>query len=247
MSQCNVVFLGHTGLGDAFVQKGIVRKLAGAARQVEVVAYRKYLQSMEDVYADIPNCKFLLINQVEDISPAYGGKDTLLKARLAAGDTVVALGWHSGIRNWDQADPSWANCLYRQVGLEPRLMYDLFGSVRTDSQRNAGLHRAAVAAVGERYAVIHDDPSREMAISRERIATSLPLIHVDDPRIYSSRITDYFDLLSSAQEMHFIDSAMAHFANFCIKPPAERQQKRLVYRVSNRVTVDSLFPSFRVI
>ncbi len=187
MRNDNVVFLGHTGLGDAFVQKGIVRQLAGMCRQIEIVAYNKYLQSLQDIYADVPNHKFLLINHVEDISPAYGGSDSVLKQRLAAGDVVVALGWHSAIPNWDKADPSWANCLYKMVGLDPRLMYTHFGSIHLDRDNNARLFNAAVSAVGPRYAVIHDDPKREFLVPRERLDPEIPWIHVDDPRIFSFR------------------------------------------------------------
>ena len=224
----------HMGLGDAFVQKGLVSVIAGMAEEVVLVSKRRYEQSLLSIYDDIDNLSLLFVDDDADISPAFGADGKMWLALEKQGFAMIPLGYHTGNDDWLKTDTIWSRCLYKQLGMQPSSMYSKFGKVVVDKDRSEKMLETVVSRVGPNYVVIHDDPSRDMKIDDSWIDSTLPKIHVDDPEIRSDVLTDYLALIENASEFHGIDSSFALMGDVCLSP--WKGPKRVVHTTPGRPT-----------
>lgn len=226
-----IAVLGHMGLGDAIVQKGLVRRVTEIADEVLFFGKKQYEKSLQSLFWDVDKLSFVLVDDDADISPAFGADGRMWRQLEREGFAVVPLGYHSGSEDWLSSDSAWNRCLYKQLGIPPECMRTHFGTVEK-TPAAADMTKRVRAELGTEYAVVHDDPKRDMVIDRAWVPADLPCIHVDDPRIRSDNVCDYLDLLEHATEVHCIDSCFALLADACIPPGTG--PKRVVHATRGR-------------
>ena len=207
----------HMGLGDQIVLKGLIAKLTEVAEEVLLFGKKAYQQSLIDIYADLPNVFLALVEDAHVVSPVYGADGRAWKQLEDKGYTVLPLGYHTGSPSWLTYDPLWSKCLYKSLGLHPSVMYDGF-SIKRNAAVNDIMLQKVIMTLGPKFVVVHDDPLREMVLDPAWLPPGLPVIHVDDPAIRSTNITDYCDLIEHATEFHGIDSCFALLADFLCPP-----------------------------
>lgn len=219
MQHGNYAVLGHMGLGDAFIQKGLIRTIAESTTgETVLLCKRRYTASMLDLYDDM-DVQLVFVDDDDDISPVFGSDGRLWQQLERDGFAVIPLGVHTGTGAWHLHDPAnWARAYYRQIGVDPAAIYGRFGGVARDEEANRALYARAVEKCGERYTVLHDDAARGMAVREAWLPRDLPVVHVDDPAIRSGRITDYLLLLERAEAFVGIDSAFALMVDLCFEP-----------------------------
>lgn len=224
--------LPHLGLGDAFVQKGLVASIAEQATDVVLIGKKRYEESLFAIYDDIENLSIVFVDDDKDISPAFGADGKMWSALEKQGYAVIPLGYHTGNQDWLKKDTIWSRCLYKQLGIQASAMYSKFGKLSIDEVKAADMLEKVVTELGHAYVVVHDDPGREMKIEESWLPAGIPIIHVDDPRIKSDVITDYLTLIENATEFHGIDSCFALMADLCIE--SSKGPKRVVHTTPGR-------------
>ena len=224
--------LPHMGLGDAFVQKGLVATIASHADDVVLIGKKRYEESLFAIYDDIENLSVVFVDDDKDISPAFGADGRAWRALEKQGYAMIPLGFHTGNDDWLKKDTMWSRCLYKQLGIQPSAMYSKFGKIAINEVKAADMLEKVVTDVGCTYVVVHDDPGRDMKIDESWLPAGIPVVHVDDPRIKSDVITDYLTLIENATEFHGIDSCFALMADLCIEN--WRGPKRVVHTTPGR-------------
>ena len=169
-------FLGHLGLGDHYCLVGLVQYLVKAAEEVKVVCKTPNLPTLKALYASEPKVTFYPVQDDSEISPHYGADPSTLQSISAQGYTIIAVGTHGpNARTYLGMDPCWANCFYKELGLDPALRFKLWVSTGRPTQYKAeSLWRSVLHALyNQDYVIIHDDPSRGFVLPYEHIHRSL--------------------------------------------------------------------------
>jgi hypothetical protein len=169
-------FLGHLGLGDHYCLAGIVQYLLKSADEVKVVCKTVNLPTLQALYAAEPKVSFHPISEDHEISPHYGANHAVIQGISSHGYTIIAVGTHgANPHSYLSLDPCWANCFYKELGLDPALRFKLWPRIPPSSQSKAeSLWRSLLAALyGQDYVVIHDDPSRGFVLPYEHVHRSL--------------------------------------------------------------------------
>ena len=233
MQNGKYAILGHMGLGDAFVQKGLIRKIAESTTGETIFfAKKRYEQSVLDLFDDV-DVEIVFVEDDVDVSPAFGSDGRMWQALEGEGFSVVPLGVHTASNAWRNHDKNWAKSYYKQIGVDPCAMYGLFGEMARDEAANEAMYDRVVEKHGERYVVVHDDASRNMGLDPSWIPEGVAVVHVDDPDIRSNRISDYLLTIENAQEFVGIDSSFALMVDFCF-PPGRGPARRTVHTTPGR-------------
>lgn len=215
--QGKFAILGHMGLGDAIMQKGLVREIAERSDEAIFFGKKRYADSLLDIYDDVDNLSLVFVDDDKDVSPAFGADGRMWQKLEREGYAFLPLGDHSGSRSWLNLDKLWSRAYYLQIGADPKIGREKFGKVARDEARNIDLFGKAIEKLGTtEYAVVHDDPNRGMGIDASWIGSGLKTIHVDDPVIRSGNVTDYLLLIERAKECHWVDSCFALLADYAI-------------------------------
>lgn len=218
MQTGNFAILGHMGLGDAFVQKGLIRTISESTTgETLFFAKRRYEQSILDLFDDV-DVQIVFVDDDVDISPAFGSDGRLWQKLEEEGYAVVPLGVHTASNAWRNLDANWAKSYYKQIGVSPCAMYGRFGALHRDEEANRAMRERVVAKYGPEYYVVHDDAARDMEIRPEWMPDGAVAVHVDDPDIRSDRISDYLETIERAVGFVGVDSCFAIMVDFCFAP-----------------------------
>lgn len=219
-----VFVLAPLGLGDMFVLRGLLAKLA-ETKTVAFVVKEEYLRHAAGLVAD-------LVAELVPVPGAAPGSCSDLAAGLLAYRTRFATRGYAllPLGNWDGAWAGLHECFahrfYLQCGLDPALRYAAFGAppglAAAAARSRALAARARAAASGRPYVLVHDDAARPLDRARLPPASDrLAVLHVDDPRLrdvsgvddagaLGDSLFDYVDAISGAAEFHGIDSSFMH-------------------------------------
>lgn len=205
-----VCIVPHLGLGDMIILNGMVRVACRVHDEVMLVAKKSYVNSLRCLFGSIPN---LRLKFVEECHELCANDWRLVRDIQAMGYELLPVGVHSQKNDWRDLDPVWSHAMYRQVGLDPNLMYAEFRVFRNPDSEALMLHLVR-SAVGQAYVVVHDDPRRGYVIDRTCLPRGLPVVHVDDPRWRSDNIFDYAQVIDNAVQFHGFDSCFMLMADF---------------------------------
>jgi hypothetical protein len=206
-----VCIVPHMGLGDMIILNGMVRVTCRVHSDVMLVAKKAYANSLRCLLCDLPNLRLKFVDEFHEL---YANDFRLVRSIMAMGYELLTMGMHSSARGcWRALDPVWSRALYRQVGLDPDLMYDEF-HVSRNMDREALMLQTVRDAVGMAYVVVHDDPLRGYVIDRASLLPGLPVVHVDDPRWRADNIFDYVQVIDNAVQFHGFDSCFMLMADF---------------------------------
>jgi hypothetical protein len=227
------------GLGDAIMQKGLVRAITERSDESIFFGKARYGDSLLDIFEDVDDLSLVFVEDDKNVSPAFGADGRMWKKLEKDGYSILPLGYHAGSDAWLKLDPLWSRAYYKQIGADPELARKKFGTVARDETRNVALYEKAIEKLGTtEYIVIHDDASRNMTIAPERLRTDVPAIHVDDPAIRSDNITDYLLLIERAQEFHGFDSCFALLADYVF---GDDGPKRFAHTTDGKPFIDPEF------
>ena len=205
----DVCIVPHMGMGDMIILNGMIRVKCREHRNVMLVVKKAYANSLRSLFCNIPN---LRLKFVEECHELYANDFRMVRDIRAMGYALLPMGVHT-VENWRALDPLWSHALYRQMDLDPDLMYSEF-HVSRNLDREAMMLHAVRDAVGMVYVVVHDDPRRGYVIDRECLPPGLPVVHVDDPRWRSDNIFDYAQVIDNAVQFHGFDSCFMLMADF---------------------------------
>jgi hypothetical protein len=211
-----LALLPHLGLGDMLMCKGLVAHLADRVRNGEyarlyVVCKARYAASLTSLYADLDVAVTLLSVDDDFDYAAYRWITDRGIQLLKMGDHI------DGSDGWKALDPLWTRALYRSCDVDPDFIYARFSLSddlwRSDAARDM-LDKVRRLCGGKPYLVVHDDqPRRRLTLPAAEAdaieSGDLVLVHVDDPRISSTNIFDYLQVLRGASAVHCLDSCFA--------------------------------------
>ncbi len=205
-----VCIVPHLGLGDMIILNGMVRVVCQANDEVMLFAKKAYVNSIRSLFHGIPNLRMKFVDECHEF---YANDCELIKRVVAdMGYALLPMGVHTS-EDWRSLDDIWSRALYRQVGLDPDLMYSEF-HVSRNQDREAMMLATVHKAVGMAYVVVHDDPARDFVIDRACLPPGLPVVHVDDKRWRSDNIFDYIQVIDNSVQFHGFDSCFMLLADF---------------------------------
>ena len=202
------------GLGDMFVLRGLLAKLA-ETKTVAFAVKAAYAAHAARVLGDLVQ-----------IVPVDGGGDpepadllAALRAYKAAfavrGYALLPLGGNFADFSlaWHGLHECWAHRLYLQCGLDPDLRYSAFGTppglaAAADASK-ALAARVRELAGGKPYVLVHDDAARPLDVAR--LPADIVRVHVDD--VWAPDLFEYADAIAGAAAFHGIDSSFMHLVD----------------------------------
>jgi len=179
---------GHLGLGDHLICNAIYREYAKRFDSVVVLVKTHNNPSVSFMLRDVINIEtFSVANDTE--------ADQCVIASKAAGFEILKLGMFSELPFDFQA---WDRSFYKQAGIDHQQRWNGFVVPRQPSRE--------LDVPDEPYCLIHDDPSRDCHINHQ-LLPDLPILRVEP--IDGCTLFDYWGLMESATELHFMESSPA--------------------------------------
>lgn len=256
----------HLGMGDHFVMNGFIHFLlvSGTAEEILLVVKEHNLPSVQKMYQGFDKVKFFPIKSLADIHPPEDG-GLVINKYIEQGYGYLGFGVHSGNTKYLELDTSWANCFYKQHGVDPTFRWKFF-KFPENLDKSVELVKKVVEKVGHNYVVIHDDPSRGFKIKYNAVKRFLkedglenyPIVYLGKNRYASPLIEgsnspdlskeletetlyDYCHLLANAISCHMMDSSIALLLDYL---PVRQDQKRYMHeyaKVGEILSTEGLF------
>jgi hypothetical protein len=255
----------HLGLGDHLVMNGFVHMLLQQnPKEILLVCKAHNVKSVEKMYNGYPTVKLYSIKDLADLYPTENPLQKITDI-LAKGYEYIGFGVHGNNRNYLELDKSWANCFYKQYGLDPTMRWKLF-KFPVNMDRSVELASSIIHKIGANYIVVHDDPSRGFVLDYSKIkkylvdngSDKMPVVYLgkdrykspliegcDNPNvqdeIQTETLYDYSHLLVNAKECHMMDSSIALLTDLL---PLRKDQKRYMHeyaKVGEILTTEGLF------
>lgn len=184
----------HLGMGDAIICCGMIRELSKIYEEVYVPAYLSNLGSVVDMFGDVNN---IYVEEVHVDSDMF----TLQMKHENRGDKILKLGLYG---NHPHVEPqSFDQAFYHQANVPFSKRWDSF-----KLPENPLRSQAFVVAenLGETTIFIADSDRRGFRIDDSRIESKLYKL-----RPWKAKsIFEYCGVISSAAEIHCIDSSLIH-------------------------------------
>jgi len=240
----------HLGLGDHLVMNGLVHLLLEtySASEVVLVCKRHNEKSVEKMYQGYP-VNLYLVDDWTDMHPK-GDPLYIINEFINEGYKYIGFGVHGPNKDYLSLDVSWANCFYKQYGIDHTLRWKNF-KFPSDLSRSERIAKSIYDVVGSRYIVIHDDPSRGFSLVHDKVRESLkkdgldsvPVIYFGKSRyekplidgcnnpdvskiLETETLYDYCHLLANAEVCHMMDSSVALLLDLL---PVRKEQKRYMH------------------
>ena len=261
-----IFVLHHLGLGDHFVMNGFLHLLLHHEKPEEILLVCKQhnVKTVEKMYNGYPEISIYPIKDLNELYPSDNpGK--LINSIIENGYLYVGFGVHGNNQKYLELDVSWANCFYKQVGLDPKLRFSMFQFPK-NMDRSVELARNVIKEVGSSYIIVHDDPSRGFSLNETSVKKclkedgylGLPIVYLGKDRyksilfdglnnpyledlIETETLYDYCDLLKNATACHMLDSSIALLLDYT---PCKEGQKRYMHeyaKVGEILSTDGLF------
>ena len=231
-----IFLLTHLGNGDYVIMNGMIRVIASKVDTLLLAAKKQYAPAMFTMFGDLLNVDIVYVKDADEVSPAYnnGIVPSLLTKIIDDGYKVIPLGYHTGNQNWKGDEPDFAKAFHYQVGLDPEISWSKFQYLKNEEKQTT-MYNTVVKKYGEKYVFLHDDPKRDIRIP---IHSNIPVIHPDDPVLYSDNIFDYVKVIEKAQEIHFFDSC---FGLLVDRLQSTYNIKKTCYTTGIRPVVDGFY------
>ncbi len=238
----------HLGLGDHFVMNGFIHLLLmdNDIEEILLVVKEHNLKTVEKMYQGFDIIKFFPIKTLEDLLPVDDGARVIGKY-LDNGYLYLGFGVHGTNRQYLELDKSWANCFYKQHGVDPTFRWKLF-KFPSNLDNSIALTTKVIEKIGTNYIVLHDDPSRGFKLKYEAVKRflkedghdNLPIVYLGKDRynhpliegcnnpilqeeLQTETLYDYSHLLANASACHMMDSSVALLLDYL---PVRNNQKR---------------------
>lgn len=206
--------LAPLGLGDMFVLRGLLAKLA-ETKTVAFAVKAAYAAHAARVLGDVVQVVPVDGGGHPEPADLLAGAGAYHKAWKPQGYEILPLGGHFSetFFAWHQLHECWADRLYLQCGLDPGLRYSAFGAppglaAAADASKVLAA-RVRELAGGQPYVLVHDDAARPLDASR--LPDDLVRVHVDDVR--AEDLFEYVDAIAGAAEFHGINSCFMHLVD----------------------------------
>ena len=160
--------LHHLGLGDHLVMNGFVHMLLQQnPKEILLVCKAHNVKSVEKMYNGYPTVKLYSIKDLADLYPSENPLQKITDI-LSKGYEYIGFGVHGTNKTYLELDKSWANCFYKQYGLDPTMRWKLF-KFPVNMDRSIELASSIINKIGSNYIVVHDDPSRGFVLDYSKI------------------------------------------------------------------------------
>jgi hypothetical protein len=221
----------HLGLGDHLVMNGFVHLLLQQSTEILLVCKKHNKKSVEKMYQGYP-VELYLVDKAEDMHPENDPL-RIIKDFINKGYKYIGFGQHGLNQNYLSLDISWANCFYMQYNINPIVRWNNF-KFPSDLNKSKSLANSVYNVVGNRYIIVHDDPSRGFSLVHDKVRKSLkedgfenvPVIYFGKSRyerplidgcnnpdlskvLETETLYDYCHLLANAEACHMMDSSVA--------------------------------------
>lgn len=248
--------LPHLGLGDQFIMNGFVHftREVLKANRILILAKEPHTPTLRDLYSEYSNISFITVKGDHEI----WGLDpepfrAMLKKITDDGYKSIPFGVFSGSNEYLKLDPCWANCFYLQHKIPICMRFNYF-RIPKDLSKSEAIYKKAIQRFGKNYIVIHDDPSRNLAIDyantmnwlTENSLSDYPCIYLGQDRykyplcpfltnpnckelFAVDSLIDYVCILQNAKALIMIDSSIAILADMVYDETKNPLQKRLSY------------------
>jgi hypothetical protein len=174
----------NLGLGDAIICDGLVRALAESGRKITLPAWPRNLESVANMFADLPNVEVIEANG--DGLPDRPGEE------------IISIGLRGPVYP-DSYKESFDQHFYRRAGLPWEYRYSKFKLPPNNPQRKVPTFP---------FALIHGKASDGSRISKENIDSDIFQLRVEDH--LDSPLAAWVDTIAAAAEIHCLDSSFVH-------------------------------------
>jgi hypothetical protein len=187
-----LLLLQHLGLGDHLICGAIVRDLAKRHLTVTVLCKPHNIHSVSFFFRDAANVECFSVENDDEAQAAR-------KAVIESGHQAMGLGIWSDLpfdrQRWDRS-------FFEQYGLDFQQRWSGFVCVRQPS-------RELPVPAGP-YALVHDDPKRGCLIDPKHLP-DMEIVRLDPAK--SANLFDWWGIIESATELHFMESSPAILAD----------------------------------
>ena len=183
----------HLGLGDYIILSGGLKYLKrnNLLGPAFCICKHSNLNSVKQLYADIDSFEIIAVND-------WLEAEILVKQWK---DEKMLIGFDKMI-DWQYFDIDF----YRIIGVDFKERWNSFTIKRNFDAENKLLNKINLP---EKFAFVHDDPSRGYLITHQHINKHLPIVR---PYITNS-IFDWISVLEKATEIHCICSSFKHLVD----------------------------------
>ena len=210
-----MIVVTHQGLGDHIICNGLMRVLAKEYGKIQIptsidFAGRNRVKLIEYMYRDDPNIEIIPVQDPHIYDPRfYIGKylDDLIETYGSWIDSndYMLLGYRDDFWALQGGPMTFDQGFYHLANIDYNKRFEEF-YIQRDLEEEERIYNSLVNE-DEEYIFIHDDPSRELHIDREKIRKDLKIIENDS----SINFFNYRKLFENATELHLMQSGIHDF------------------------------------
>jgi len=258
--------LHHLGLGDHFVMNGFIHflRLQEKPEEILLVVKEHNLKTVVKMYEGCTEIDFYPIKDMDDLYPKEEPHKKIA-GLIDQGYLYIGFGVHGNNNKYLELDTSWANCFYKQMGLDSSIRFKLF-HFPSNLEPSVAIVKAVVEKVGPKYIVIHDDPSRGFVLKysaikrflKEDSMEELPIIYLGKDRykmplidggvnpdvgeiVKTETLYDYCHLLANATACHMMDSSVALLLDLLQTKEGQKRYMHEYAKVGEILSTENLF------
>ncbi len=259
----------HLGLGDHLVMNGFIHTILEKEKPSEltIVVKPHNISSVKMMFQDISAVKLHPIQESFELVPGEHPGLTVQKM-IQEGVLYVGCGVHGfNARTYLSLDPCWANCFYKEAGLEPEIRWKNFQFPNESRlRRSKELCELVLKRVGYPYILIHDDPSRNFKLDADVLkqlvekddGSQIPVLYlgkkryeyplvdglknIDFPELSDTEtLFDYCHILANAAICHMMDSSAAILLDYVDCRPEQKRYMHEYAKVGEILSTEGLF------
>ncbi len=209
-----LLILGHMGLGDHFLTNGMIRFLSKFF-DISLISKKMYKNTLLDMFDDVKNITLISVNNdmegIHFFNSFYSCYDEILKFGNFEKNFML-------------------NCKYYDESfyVQSKIPYDIRWS----------FFKTPLIQLKEppkkKYIFIHEDPSRNLLINKEKIYNRYEFILPDN----KSNFFSYYNIIKESEEIHCMDSSFAAYIDHL---PDLKNKKKYIHRYVRKTNLNPYY------
>jgi hypothetical protein len=192
MSNKKVFIKHHLGLGDAIVHNGMVRKIF-EEKNCDIFLASKFtnIDNVRFMYRDNPRINVVGVNNDDEMNQLINNNQY---------DEIISSHFDTGRLRYDL---DFDDSFYKIVDMDPNVKKEYFHIERNQNKENEVFDTLVTKKDIDRYIFLHEKPTENILIDRNKIRNDLPIIYADK----QFKTFDLLKIIENAEECHIISSS----------------------------------------
>ena len=213
-------FIPHLGLGDQFVNNGLVNICLEKFSNVVLVIKKNQLETIKHMYNYTNKIVFYTILHDREISPNYGLNIDKFINMVKNSEYYFYLQCSHSLYDTSILGNCFSKSFYLELGLDPLLRYSKFRTYRNHERENE-YYNKFIGIYGTEYLIIHQDKERKLFLDENKINNitkyaNLPRYSIgnsdsdsDSDNFKSDNLFDYCLIFEKCKEFHIMPSSIS--------------------------------------